>query len=70
MRYGYDGDDIHAEWANTLSGMPSAVYAHGVGADEPLLRLTGSAISPAAMQMAYLQDGLTMAITYQKLTVV
>lgn len=60
--YGYDGDDIHAEWATNLTGMPSAVYAHGVGADEPLLRLTGSTNSPAATQMAYLQDGLGSVI--------
>jgi RHS repeat-associated protein len=56
--YAYDGDDIHAEWAGTLAGMPSAVYAHGVGADEQLLRLTGSTNSPTATQTAYLQDGL------------
>jgi len=56
--YGYDGDDIHAEWAGTPAGMPSAVYAHGVGNDEPLLRLTGTTSSPAATQTAYLQDGL------------
>jgi len=60
--YGYDGDDIHAEWSGTLSGMPAAVYAHGVGADEPLLRLTGTTNSPAATQMAYLQDGLGSVI--------
>jgi RHS repeat-associated protein len=60
--YGYDGDDIHAEWATTLAGMPSAVYAHGVGNDEPLLRLTGSTNSPAATQTAYLQDGLGSVI--------
>ena len=60
--YGYDGDDIHAEWAGTLAGMPAAVYVHGVGADEPLLRLTGSTNSPAATQTAYLQDGLGSVI--------
>jgi len=56
--YLYDGEDIHAEWTGTLAGMPSAVYAHGVGADEPLLRLTGTTNGPAATQAAYLQDGL------------
>lgn len=60
--YGYDGDDIHAEWTGTLAGMPSAVYAHGVGNDEPLLRLTGTTNSPAATQAAYLQDGLGSVI--------
>ncbi|TXT25035.1 MAG: RHS repeat-associated core domain-containing protein [Rhodocyclaceae bacterium] len=60
--YGYDGDDIHAEWSGTLAGVPSAVYAHGVGADEPLLRLTGNTNSPAATQTAYLQDGLGSVI--------
>ena len=60
--YGYDGDDIHAEWTGTLAGMPAAVYAHGFGADEPLLRLTGATNSPAATQTAYLQDGLGSVI--------
>jgi len=27
--YAYDGDDIHAERAGTLAGMPTAVYADG-----------------------------------------
>jgi RHS repeat-associated protein len=53
----YDGDAIHAEWTGTMSGLPSAVYAHG-GLDQPLLRLTGTTHTPAATQSAYLQDGL------------
>ncbi|ATE60020.1 RHS repeat-associated core domain-containing protein [Thauera sinica] len=60
--YLYDGDDIHAEWSGTLAGMPGAVYAHGAGTDEPILRLTGSTNSPAATQAAYLQDGLGSVI--------
>jgi RHS repeat-associated protein len=60
--YLYDGDDIHAEWATAMAGMPTAIYAHGAGADEPILRLTGSTNGPAATQAAYLQDGLGSAI--------
>lgn len=61
--YLYDGDDIHAEWTgSSISGMPSAVYAHGAGIDEPLLRLTGSTNSPAATEAAYLADGLGSVI--------
>ena len=56
--YLYDGDDIHAEWNGSISGMPAAVYAHGAGIDEPLLRLTGTTNSPAATEAAYLADGL------------
>lgn len=61
-QYLYDGDDIHTEWATAMTGMPTEVYAHGVGADEPLLRLTGSTNGPAATQTAYLQDGLGSVI--------
>ncbi|MCG3188109.1 MAG: hypothetical protein IOMNBAOH_02833 [Rhodocyclaceae bacterium] len=57
----YDGDALHAEWAGTMSGLPSAVYAHG-GLDQPLLRLTGTTHTPAATQSAYLQDGLGSVI--------
>ena len=61
--YLYNDDDIHAEWSgSTISGMPSAVYAHGANIDEPLLRLTGTTNSPAATQAAYIQDGLGSVI--------
>lgn len=56
--YGYDGDDIHAEWSASLAGMPTAVYLHGAGSDEPILRLTGTTNGPGATQASYLQDGL------------
>ena len=56
--YLYDGDAIHAEWAGSMAGAPSAAYTHGAGIDSPILRLTGSTNSPAATQVAYLQDGL------------
>lgn len=56
--YLYDGDAIHAEWAGSISGNPTAAYVHGAGIDEPLLRLTGATNSPAATEAAYLQDGL------------
>lgn len=56
--YLYDGDDIHAEWATTLSGAPAAVHVHGAGADEPLLRLSGATTSASAAQLAFVQDGL------------
>jgi len=56
--YLYDGDDIHAEWATAMTGMPSAKYVHGANIDEPLLRLTGATNGPSATQAAYLQDGL------------
>ena len=56
--YLYDGEDIHAEWAGSISGMPATVYVQGAGIDEPLLRLTGATNSPAATEAAYLQDGL------------
>ncbi|OJY55786.1 MAG: hypothetical protein BGP19_12065 [Thiobacillus sp. 0-1251] len=56
--YLYDGDDIHAEWAGSISGMPAAAYVQGPGIDNPLLRLTGTTNSPAATEAAYLQDGL------------
>lgn len=56
--YLYDGDDIYAEWATSLSGMPGAVYVHGAGTDSPILRLTGTTNTSAATQAAYLQDGL------------
>ena len=36
----------------------AAVYAHGAGTDEPLLRLTGASGSPAASSQAYVADGL------------
>jgi hypothetical protein len=51
--YLYNGDAIHAEWANAMVGMPSAVYAHGAGIDETLLRLTGATNDPSATQAAY-----------------
>lgn len=56
--YLYDGDAIHAEWAGSMAGAPSAAYTHGAGIDSPILRLTGTTNSPAATQVAYLQDGL------------
>jgi RHS repeat-associated protein len=66
--YLYNGDDIHAEWANAMVGMPQAVYAHGAGTDEPLLRLTGSTNSPSATQAAYLQDGLGSVVGTTNIT--
>jgi RHS repeat-associated protein len=60
--YLYDGDDIYAEWSggssSNLTGVPTAVYIHGAGTDNPILRLTGSTNTPSATQLAYLQDGL------------
>ncbi|MDC6171449.1 hypothetical protein, partial [Paucibacter sp. XJ19-41] len=57
--YVYNGDDIAAEWGgNALSGAPVAVYAHGPGVDEPLMRLTGASGSPDATAAYYVQDGL------------
>lgn len=61
-QYLYDGEDIHAEWATTISGMPSAEYVGGAGTDEPILRLTGSTNNPGATEAAYLQDGLGSVI--------
>ncbi|MGV8991376.1 MAG: RHS repeat-associated core domain-containing protein [Thiobacillus sp.] len=60
--YLYNGDDIHAEWNGSMAGMPGAVYVHGAGIDNPLLRLTGSTNSPSATEAAYLQDGLGSVI--------
>jgi RHS repeat-associated protein len=61
--YLYDGDDIHAEWTGSqIAGMPQAVYVHGVGADDPVLRLTGTTNQPSAGQAAYLEDGLGSVI--------
>ncbi|MDP2834456.1 MAG: RHS repeat-associated core domain-containing protein [Pseudomonadota bacterium] len=54
--YLYDGEDIQAEyttWAN-----PQAVYVHGAGSDEPLLRLTGETAAPTAGALYYHADGL------------
>ena len=60
--YLYDGDDIYAEWSggssSNLTGVPTAVYIHGAGTDNPILRLTGSTNTPSATQLTYLQDGL------------
>ncbi|WP_018412297.1 RHS repeat-associated core domain-containing protein [Methyloversatilis thermotolerans] len=63
-RYWYDGDDIHAELDGTgdAGASPSAVYVHGAGIDEPLLRLTGATHSPSAQQSAYIADGLGSVI--------
>ncbi|MCL5060922.1 MAG: hypothetical protein M1449_10845 [Candidatus Thermoplasmatota archaeon] len=60
--YLYDGNAIHAEWSGAVSGNPAAVYVHGAGIDEPLLRLTGTTNGPSATQAAYLQDGLGSVI--------
>lgn len=60
--YLYDGQDIAAEWATgastSLTGAPSAVYAHGTGTDDPVLRLTGPSGTPDATSTAYAQDGI------------
>ncbi|ATE59821.1 RHS repeat-associated core domain-containing protein [Thauera sinica] len=55
--FAYDGPDILAEYASP-AGSPTAVYAHGAGIDEPLLRLTGATSTPAASAHHYAQDGL------------
>jgi exosortase/archaeosortase family protein len=55
----HDGEDIAAEWSGAaLAGVPAAVYAHGFGRDEPLLRLSGDAASPAALAAHYAQDAI------------
>jgi RHS repeat-associated protein len=59
--YAYDGPDLIAEYANPAQS-PSAVYAHGAGIDEPLLRLTGSTNSPGASARYYAQDGVGSVI--------
>lgn len=56
--YLYDVDGIYAEWNGSLTGVPTVVYIHGAGTDNPILRLTGSTNTPSATQLAYLQDGL------------
>jgi RHS repeat-associated protein len=38
--------------------VPAAVYAHGFARDEPLLRLSGDAASPAALAAHYAQDAI------------
>lgn len=59
--YAYDGSNLLAEYA-TPAQPPSAVYAHGAGLDEPLLRLTGSTNTPSATARYYAQDGLGSVI--------
>ena len=56
-RYQYDGPDILAEYGGA-SAEPIALYAHGAGMDEPLMRLTGDAESPQAQVAYYVQDGV------------
>jgi RHS repeat-associated protein len=60
--YLYDSQDIAAEWATgastSLTGAPTAVYAHGTGTDTPVLRLTGASGTPDATSNAYAQDGI------------
>jgi RHS repeat-associated protein len=55
--YVYQGDDIAAEYGSTW-GAPQAVYTHGGGIDEPLVRLTGQTNQPTASASYYHQDGL------------
>ncbi|MEQ1661859.1 MAG: RHS repeat-associated core domain-containing protein [Thiobacillus sp.] len=55
--YRYNGDDLHAEYAN-FNQNPSAVYVHGAGVDDPAMRLTGSTNDPTATTSFYHQDGL------------
>ncbi|MCP2936134.1 hypothetical protein NK983_25935, partial [Salmonella enterica subsp. enterica serovar Typhimurium] len=59
--YQYDGPDILAEYTNlssTPAGTPTALYVHGAGMDEPLMRLTGDVGSPQAQVAYYAQDGV------------
>jgi hypothetical protein len=57
--YLYNGEDILAEWSGaSLSGAPAAVYAHGMGTDDPMLRLSGASGTPDAVVTAYGQDGI------------
>ena len=59
--YAYAGPDLLAEYTNPALP-PTAVYAHGAGIDEPLLRLTGSTHSPSATARHYAQDGIGSVI--------
>jgi RHS repeat-associated protein len=55
--YQYDGPDILAEFSNP-AGAPTALYVHGAGMDEPLMRLTGDVGAPQAQVAYYAQDGV------------
>ncbi|MCB1740732.1 MAG: RHS repeat-associated core domain-containing protein, partial [Gammaproteobacteria bacterium] len=55
--YQYDGDTIVAEWSDSASADPSAVYVQG-GIDQPLMRLTGNSGSSDAVARYYAQDGV------------
>ena len=54
--YLYQGVDIYAEYGTAYTA-PTAVYTHGPGMDDPLMRLTGT-IGPNAIASYYHQDGL------------
>ena len=55
--YLYDGEAILGEWAGSVTGSPSAVYAQG-GTDDPLMRLTGNSGGTEASVRYYAQDGI------------
>jgi RHS repeat-associated protein len=55
--YVYQGDDIAAEYGSTW-GAPQAVYTHGGGIDDPLVRLTGQTNQPTASATYFHADGL------------
>jgi RHS repeat-associated protein len=57
--YVYNGEDIVAEWTGSaFAGAPAAVYTHGAGTDDPLMRLTGASGTPDAAAAYYAQDGI------------
>ena len=55
----YNGPDIYAEYGASWTAA-AAIYTHGPGADEPLVRQTGS--GPGAPATYYHHDGLGSAI--------
>ncbi|MDD5035616.1 MAG: DNA/RNA non-specific endonuclease [Methylococcaceae bacterium] len=54
--YVYDGQNIHGEYPDW--GAPQAVYAHALGLDHPLSRITGATNLPTATAAYYHEDGL------------
>ena len=51
----YQGPDVYAEYGSSFT-TPAALYTHGPGSDDPILRQTG--MGPTATAKYYHQDGL------------
>lgn len=57
------GPDIYAEYGTTFTTQ-NAIYIHGPGNDEPILRQTG----PSAIAKFYHQDGLGSVVAVSTVT--